>query len=322
MNPRPFSNNPGIPDSPLLHKSWHNPGWPSNLLNVENIIHYFCDESNPFYDRQSDNQTLIMQGIPMDRLSKMNGIQFSLVHVCGPLFVIGKLKRASETNFTPICYYYCMDGTVYQCPDLYTFIQSRLAQTTNPLREALTQASKYSRFDVNKGYTWEFDADASKSAETVEEEKEKKSKKSWYQDPNKVRSSQYQWKRADRILHMTLHRYPPGSGMHIEGPPRMEIDTSGPGSVASRQTPMPQQLNSIEPASFVVGSKPATPASNNTTGGPASNITGGAPTPGGGLGLSAPNSHLTVGGPSSVSSRNINSPAMRKSNGTPSKIGR
>lgn len=82
----------------------------------------------------------------MDRLSKMNGIQFSLVHVCGPLFVIGKLKRASETNFTPICYYYCMDGTVYQCPDLYTFIQSRLAQTTNPLREALTQASKYSRY--------------------------------------------------------------------------------------------------------------------------------------------------------------------------------
>lgn len=134
-------------DGPLIHKSWHNPTWPPNVLNPDNIIIYFCDQSNPFYDSQSDNQQLIMQGLPMDRLSKMTGYQFSLVHTCGPLFVIGKYKRTNEFSVQPLCYYYVMDGTVYQCPDMYTFIQSRLAQTVNPLREALIQASKYSKLE-------------------------------------------------------------------------------------------------------------------------------------------------------------------------------
>lgn len=58
--------------------------------------------------------------------------------------------------------------------------------------------------------------DASKSSDTIDEEKEKKAKKSWYQDPNKVRSTQYQSKRADKILQMTIHRYPPGNGMVSE----------------------------------------------------------------------------------------------------------
>lgn len=30
-----------------------------------------------------------------------------------------------------------MDGTVYQCPDVYTFIQSRLTSSIDPLMKSL-----------------------------------------------------------------------------------------------------------------------------------------------------------------------------------------
>lgn len=79
-----------------------------------------------------------------------------------------------------------------------------------------TNSNPTYRFDVNKGYSWQFEVEPAKSVETEAEEKEKKSKKSMHQDPTKVRGTQYQWKRADKILQMTLQRYPP-TGMVIVG---------------------------------------------------------------------------------------------------------
>lgn len=211
-------------DEPPLHKNWSNcADRPPNTLTPENILSYFCHPSNPFYDKISNNQELIMQGAPMGNLPLMVGIQYNLVHHCGPLYVISKVKRSSDSSISPLCYYYIMDGIVYQCPDIYTLFQSRLTQAVNPLREALLQASKFNqyvhlpfvlyslicRFDVNKGYTWQFDIEPSKSAATENEEKEAKTKKAVHQDPTKVRGTQYQWRRADKILHMTLQKFPP-----------------------------------------------------------------------------------------------------------------
>lgn len=40
---------------------FRNPTVPSNAITAENILAYFCDTSNPFYDRQCDNETVRMQ---------------------------------------------------------------------------------------------------------------------------------------------------------------------------------------------------------------------------------------------------------------------
>ncbi|VDD90733.1 unnamed protein product [Enterobius vermicularis] len=125
---------------PLLHQSYKNPNFAGNLLNSDNILDYFCDPANIFYDQSSCNQQVKMQNLnrPLNEcLQSMNGIQYTLVGSNPPLFVIMKQRRNSPTNVTPLCYYYIVNGTVYQCPDLYTFIQSKLIGIVHPLRQAL-----------------------------------------------------------------------------------------------------------------------------------------------------------------------------------------
>lgn len=55
-------------------------------------------------------------------------------------------------SVTPLCYYYVVNGTVYQCPDIYTFVQSKLIGAVDPLRRALEQARQFSRFN----FKWPF----------------------------------------------------------------------------------------------------------------------------------------------------------------------
>ena len=134
---------------PLLHRSWSNPAErPPNGFTPENILIYFCHPSNPFYDMNSNNQQLIMQNHPLSELHLLNGVQYNFVHNCGPLYIICKYKRQAS-QISPLCYYYIMDGVVYQCPDVYTLMQSRLTQAVNPLKDALLQAAKFSRWVFN-----------------------------------------------------------------------------------------------------------------------------------------------------------------------------
>lgn len=48
-----------VPDNPL-HISWHDSNW-IPILNTQNVMDYFSDKSNPFYDRSSNNEVLRMQ---------------------------------------------------------------------------------------------------------------------------------------------------------------------------------------------------------------------------------------------------------------------
>lgn len=57
----------------------------------------------------------------------MNGIEYILLHVQGPiLYVIRKQHRHSPSDVTPIADYYIIAGTVYQAPDLASVFNSRL----------------------------------------------------------------------------------------------------------------------------------------------------------------------------------------------------
>lgn len=88
----------------------------------------------------------------------MNGIQYVLHSASPPLFVICKHRRNGPMNrkifhcyehsfplVTPLCYYYVLNGVIYQAPDLYTNIQSRLVGAVEPLKKALQQTLEMSR---------------------------------------------------------------------------------------------------------------------------------------------------------------------------------
>uniref|UniRef100_A0A915MQZ8 RNA helicase n=1 Tax=Meloidogyne javanica TaxID=6303 RepID=A0A915MQZ8_MELJA len=118
-------------DRRMLEQPWKDPRF--FPITIDTVMAYFCQRENPFFDVNSDNAFIMMQhqvasGPQFDEmLKKMEGIQYVLVQPPSspPLFVVRKQKRMSADKITPLCHYYILDGTVYQAPDLYTFLHSK-----------------------------------------------------------------------------------------------------------------------------------------------------------------------------------------------------
>ncbi|KAH3859369.1 hypothetical protein DPMN_102089, partial [Dreissena polymorpha] len=109
-----------------LNLTWHDTAW-IPVLNPGNILDYFSERSNPFYDRQCNNELIKMQRLSQDQLANMTGIEYVLLHVQEPiLYIIRKQYRQSPTQVVPQTDYYIIAGVVHQAPDLCTFVNSRL----------------------------------------------------------------------------------------------------------------------------------------------------------------------------------------------------
>ena len=55
-----------IADNPLA-LSWHDSAW-IPMLNPTNIMDYFAERTNPFYDRTCNNETIKMQRLGPEHL--------------------------------------------------------------------------------------------------------------------------------------------------------------------------------------------------------------------------------------------------------------
>ena len=150
-----------------LNISWCESSWIPHLTS-HNVLEYFCQRSNPFYDKTCNNEMAKMQRLNASQLMQMKGIEFILLHVEEPseLMIIRKQERHSPSHTVPLANYYVLQGTIYQAPDLHNLLNSRLAGTLFHLQEALDQTLEMSRYDPNKGHYWSFD-----TTEKSEEEK-------------------------------------------------------------------------------------------------------------------------------------------------------
>ncbi len=161
---------PKLPENPLAI-SWHDSNW-IPVLTPHNVMDYFSERSNPFYDRTCNNEVLKMQRASPEQLQNMQGVEFCLLHVQDPiLYVVRKQHRHSPTQVlctlcmlhaagmtymillpplpppqvTPIADYYIIAGTVYQAPDLGSVLNSRLISTVNHLQAAFEEARYYGK---------------------------------------------------------------------------------------------------------------------------------------------------------------------------------
>ncbi|XP_059159537.1 mediator of RNA polymerase II transcription subunit 6-like isoform X2 [Physella acuta] len=179
--------------------SWHDTAWIPHLSQA-NILDYFAERSNPFYDRTCNNEHIKMQRLSPDQMLNMTGCEYSLLHAQEPiLYVIRKQHRHSPTQVTPLADYYIIAGTVYQGPDLCSVVNSRLLNTLHNLQSAFDEALGYARFHPSKGYSWEFKEKEEKEPAT----KEKKLKK------KEEASSAFQRKRVDLLLGELAKKHPP-----------------------------------------------------------------------------------------------------------------
>ena len=146
---------PSVPENPLT-LSWHDSAW-IPMLNPTNVMDYFSERSNPFYDRTCNNEIVRMQRMGMEQLNNMTGLEYILLHVQEPiLYVVRKQHRHTPSQATPIADFYIIAGIIYQAPDLNSVLNSRLLSTVHHLQSAFDEASSYSRYNPSKGYSWDF----------------------------------------------------------------------------------------------------------------------------------------------------------------------
>jgi hypothetical protein len=105
-------------------------------LTKDNILDYFYN--SPFYDPKCCNQALRGQDASLDHLKTMTGIQY--LRFPNPhepkLFVVKKVMRTSPTHLSVLDIYYCIEGTVYQSPDLFDLIKTRSSKLNLYVRES------------------------------------------------------------------------------------------------------------------------------------------------------------------------------------------
>ncbi|XP_041969086.1 mediator of RNA polymerase II transcription subunit 6 [Aricia agestis] len=145
-----------LPAENPLTVSWHDSAWiPS--LNPSNIMDYFSERSNPFFDRTCNNEVVKMQRLSMDQLQNMTGLEYILLHVQEPiLYVIRKQHRHSPMQTIPLADYYIIAGIVYQAPDLASVLNSRLLSAVHHLQCSFEETMSYSKYHPSKGYWWDF----------------------------------------------------------------------------------------------------------------------------------------------------------------------
>lgn len=150
-----------------LRLSWHDSTWIPHL-NPHNILDYFCQKSNPFYDKLCNNEIAKMQKRSLDQMIMNPGKEYILLHVQEPiLYVIRKQDRIGPESATPLVDYYILAGVVYQAPDLNSIIQSRVLNSTLNLKSALEEFQELSTFNPSSGYSWKSQRD-NKATKAVE----------------------------------------------------------------------------------------------------------------------------------------------------------
>lgn len=139
-----------------LSISWHDTAW-LPALDPSNVMDYFSERSNPFYDRTCNNEIVKMQRLSAEQLTHMTGLEYMLLHAQEPiLYVVRKQHRHSPTQVTPLADYYILAGVVYQAPDLGSVLNSRLLGAAHSLQVALHEAMGFARYHPSRGYWWQF----------------------------------------------------------------------------------------------------------------------------------------------------------------------
>ncbi|XP_006004628.1 mediator of RNA polymerase II transcription subunit 6 isoform X2 [Latimeria chalumnae] len=185
------------PADNLLGISWVDSAWVP-ILNPGNVLDYFSERSNPFYDRTCNNEVVKMQRLTLEHLNQLVGIEYILLHAQEPiLYIVRKQQRQSSTQVVPLADYYIIAGIVYQAPDLGSVINSRVLSAVHGIQSAFDEALSYCRYHPSKGYWWHF-----KDQEETDKAKPKIKKK---EEP----SSLFQRQRVDTLLLDLRQKFPP-----------------------------------------------------------------------------------------------------------------
>lgn len=123
-------------------------------LSRVNVLDYFY--SSPFFNTSSNNQLIRTQGVRPEHLISMVGIEYVLdeVNIFEPnLFVIRMQYRKSPRETSPKDIFYCIDGIIYQSPDMLDLVRSRIAKASYYLGNSFDQLHMTTTYTSTNGHT-------------------------------------------------------------------------------------------------------------------------------------------------------------------------
>lgn len=116
-------------------------------LHKGNALDYFA--TSPFFDRNSNNQTLINQGLGLEFLSKMTGLEFNVTDSEDPkLFIVNKCHRENAQRVTVLEIYYILEGVIYQSPVFIEQVQARVSKTSYHILNCFTNIQEYQQLNI------------------------------------------------------------------------------------------------------------------------------------------------------------------------------
>jgi len=231
------------------------------MLNPHNIMDYFMERTNPFYDRTCNNEVLRMQRANPEQLGNMVGVEYCLLYVQEPiLYVVRKQHRSSPSHVVPIDDYYIIAGIVHQAPDLASVLSSRLLSAVTHLQSAFEEARGYAKYHPSRGYWWDFSSSSTsvggnkgatgkKHSRHVEmdrgnsgslKKKRKGSKKNKKNEETgggrgmNEPSSIFQRKRVDMLLDFWVRKFPPKIASAQGGPQPTLPASNAPSQVGEK----------------------------------------------------------------------------------------
>ncbi|ETV99499.1 hypothetical protein, variant [Aphanomyces invadans] len=158
-----------VPQQPA-HADDYNASYRDNIwlsqfpLDHQSVLYYFA--GSPWYDKNCNNEILKMQRRPLEHLQGMTGIEYELQpndakQVPQILYVIHKKNRTGPRTAHVMAVYYVLDATIYQAPNTYTLLTSRLKKCSFRVNKAFKALSAGVRFSPTEGYAWDFSTEDS-----------------------------------------------------------------------------------------------------------------------------------------------------------------
>ncbi|OQR98075.1 mediator of RNA polymerase II transcription subunit [Achlya hypogyna] len=197
-------------------------------LNHHTVLYYFA--LSPFYDKNCNNERLKMQRLPLDQLVNMRGIEYELLpnlskQLPQTLYIIRKQFRTSKTNAQVMAVYYCLDQTIYQAPNTFTMITSRLKKCSYRINKAFQALSAGVRFSPTEGYAWDFSTEDKKEPLIPSEQLALKLKRKQEKEEKTKQNSS----RVDAIVLNLVKKHAPevmAAGAAVMAPPVPEAEAA------------------------------------------------------------------------------------------------
>lgn len=122
-------------------------------LRRENVMHYFY--TSPFFDSTSNNAITQTQGIDLEHLKSMRGLEFMLddsIREEPFLFVIRKQMRSSPSHTDLLEAFYILDGTIYQTPGYLQLVRSRFLKMSLAINNAFSSLTENLEYTPQRGH--------------------------------------------------------------------------------------------------------------------------------------------------------------------------